>query len=75
MGWKSARRIRRLRRRAQVLVDFGLDLRQVVLLDGAALGAEAEAVVLDFEEGDGVALPGQGLVEDEDARSSRRSRD
>ena len=46
--------------------EFGLDLREVVLLDGAALGAEAEAVVLHFEEGDGVALPGERLVEDED---------
>jgi len=39
---------------------------QVVLFDGAALGAEAVAVVLDFEEGDGVALAGERLVEDED---------
>ena len=47
--------------------EFGLDLREVVLLDGAALGAEAEAVVLHFEEADGVALPGERFVEDEDA--------
>ena len=53
-------------RTAEVGGEFGLDLRQVVLVDLAALGAEAEAVVLDLEEGDGVALPGQRLVEDED---------
>ena len=41
--------------------------REVVFLHGAALGAEAEAVVLHFEEGDGVALPREGFVEDEDA--------
>ena len=46
--------------------EFGLDLREVVLLDGAALGAEAEAVVLHFEEADGVALLGERFVEDED---------
>ena len=47
--------------------EFGLDLWKVVFLDGAALGAEAEAVVLHFEKGDGVALPGEGFVENEDA--------
>ena len=63
--------------------EFGLDLREVVLLDGAALGTEAEAVVLHFEEADGVALPGEGFVEDEDAglhprvgiETARRERD
>ncbi len=50
----------------EVGVEFGLDLREVVLVEGAALGTEAEAVVLHFEEGDGVALPGEGFVEDED---------
>ena len=56
---------------------------EVVLLDGAALGSEAEAVVHDFEEGDGVALPGEGFVEEEDAglhpgvgiETARRERD
>lgn len=46
---------------------FSLDLRKVVFLDGAALGAEAEAVSLHLEEGDGVALFRQGFVEDENA--------
>ena len=55
--------------------EFGLDLREVVLLDGAALSAEAEAIVLHLEEADGVALPGEGFVEDEDGWSSPRSRD
>ena len=39
---------------------------QVVPVDGAALGAEAEAVVLYLEKGDAVAGPGQRLVQDED---------
>src|ERR1035441_10578348 len=30
--------------------EFGLDLREVVFVGGAALGTEAEAIVLDFEE-------------------------
>ena len=47
--------------------EFGLHLREVVFLDGTALGAEAEAVVLHFEEGDAVALAGERFVEDEDA--------
>ena len=49
----------------EVRAEFGLNLRQVVLLDSAALGAEAEAVVLDLEEGDGVALAGEAFVEEE----------
>ena len=50
----------------KVGVEFGFDLREVVLVDGAALGTKTEAVILDFEEGDGVALPGKGFVENED---------
>ena len=50
----------------EVVGEFGLDVRQVVFVDGAALGAEAEAVVFDFEEGDGVGLFRQGFVEEED---------
>ena len=41
-------------------------LRQVVLVNLAALRAQAEAVVLDLEEGDGVRLLRQRLVEDQD---------
>ena len=51
---------------AQVLGNRGTSLWQVVLVNLAALGAEAEAVVLDFEEPDGLRLPGERLVEDED---------
>ena len=35
-------------------------------VDFAALRTEAEAIVLHFEEADGVALPGKGLVENQD---------
>jgi len=52
--------------RVEVSGDVGLHLRQIVFVDGAALGAEAEAVVLDFEEGDGVAARGEVFVEEED---------
>ena len=65
VGWKASMDVVGAERRGGRR-RFGMDLREVVLLDGAALGAEAEAVVLDFEEGDGVALPGEGFVEDED---------
>ena len=49
----------------QIGSEFDLHLRQVVFTDGAALRAEAEAVVLYLEEGDGLRLPGEGFVEDE----------
>src|ERR1035438_7028123 len=49
----------------EVGFQLGLNLGEVVLFDGAALGPEAKAIVLDFEEGDGVAPPGEGFVEDE----------
>ena len=54
------------RRRRRYSAISALDLRQVVLVNLAPLGAEAEAVVLDLEEGDGVRLLGQRLVEDQD---------
>ena len=51
----------------EVGVEFGFDLWEVASLNGAALGTQAEAVVFGFKEGNGVALPGEGFVEDEDA--------
>ncbi len=63
--------------------QFSLHLREIVLLDGAALGTKAEAIVLHFEEGNGVALSGDRFVEDEDTclhpgvgiETTRRKRD
>ncbi len=51
---------------AQVGGDFLAGLGQVVLLNRSTLGAEVEAVVFHFEEGDVVGLAGQGAVEEED---------
>lgn len=42
-------------------------MREVIFVEGAALGAKAETVILHFEEGDGVTLPGDRFVENEDA--------
>ena len=50
----------------EVGVKFDFDLWEVILVEGATLGTEAEAIVFHFEEGDGVALPGERFVEDED---------
>src|ERR1700726_3028622 len=60
-GWIDAERL-------EVGGEFGLGLRKVVLVDRPALGAGAEAVVLDFEEGDGGRLFRECSVEDENAR-------
>src|ERR1700721_1307396 len=50
----------------EVGFEFGFDLREVISFDGAALSTEAEAVVLHLEERDGVAMPGERFVQDED---------
>ena len=47
----------------QIGHDFGFYLRQIVLLTGAALGTETEAVVFDLEKSDGVGGLGQGFIE------------
>jgi hypothetical protein len=44
---------------AEIFSDLGADLRQVVLVNRAALSAKAEAVVLDLEESEGIRLPSQ----------------
>jgi hypothetical protein len=46
--------------------NIRFDLRELFPTYRAALGTETEAVVLDFEEADAVALAGEGFVEDED---------
>ena len=40
-------------------------LREFFAADGATLGTEAEAVILHFEEGDGLRLSSKGFVENE----------
>ena len=50
----------------EVGVEFDFDLREIVFLDGAALGAEAEAVVFDFKKEMVSLCRARGLVEDED---------